>query len=574
MDILLLALPAGLAVIALLVAGFVMVRLYKKTKADEALVRTGLGGPKVILGGGGIILPGLHEVMPVSLKTMSITINGGEGLITNDSRRVDVEALFSMRVAPNAEAIMMAAQSLGANTNNISAIRTLLDGKVQDVMRAIAASMKLMDLHLSRADFQKRVHEALNKELQPNGLELENVSITKLDETPISRLDENNSFDIAGLSARATVIAAQRQERVKTEEAEKLVIAGTQKENRVALLAIQREEETATQKQRLELADLAGNTARRETEINEQTELERQRIVIDRQLKVAEAEILTKQKVDEAEVTARAALEVSRQQRAAEVAASSEMQYRAEANAANARAEAIEAEEKVTTAKVLAIAEREKQVAVLSAEQDAEQRATSIRVQARVEREAAEDQAAAIIARAEAKAQAEKIDADALLERGKAEAAVIAARVEAENQISADIMAHKERMAKIEALPGIISAMVEPARHIESFRVHQISGLNGLTGGGSEGEGARSEGVVDQLFNGMRANAVAMPLLKEIGGQIGINFDGSISDMAGTMIEDAAPALAPVAVTVTGAEEATSEAKAPRKSAPKGTLKA
>lgn len=150
----------------------------------------------------------------------------------------------------------------------------------------------------------------------------------------------------------------------------------------------------------------------------------------------AEAQFL----IRAADIASQQAIELAERLKAAEVAISSERQSQAEAAAAKARAKAIAAAESVNTARILAAAEREKDVAVLVAEQEAEQRVTALRVQARVEREAAEDQAAAVIAKAKADA--------------------IAARVEAENRISPKVMAHKERLAKIEALRAISNSSV------------------------------------------------------------------------------------------------------------------
>lgn len=143
-------LPALILLVALLASGMVLVRLYKKSNPETALVRTGVGGLKVVTGGGVLVVPGLHDLLRVNMKTMTITVNGGEGLITKDSRRVDAEAQFFIRVGSNAQAIAAAAQSLGQNTNDVAAIRSLLEGKVQDTMRAITAGMDLIELHRAR----------------------------------------------------------------------------------------------------------------------------------------------------------------------------------------------------------------------------------------------------------------------------------------------------------------------------------------------------------------------------------------------------------------------------------------
>lgn len=513
---------------AFLVIALILVRLYRRSTQEMALVRTGAGGLKVVMGGGIIVLPGLHDLLRVNMKTMTITVDGGDGLITKDSRRVDAAAQFFIRVAPNADAIARAAQSLGQNTNDLDAIRSLLEGKVQDTMRAITAGMDLIELHQSRASFVQKVQQTLNNDLSPNGLELESVALTKLDETPISKLDENNTFDVTGLRVRAAIVSEQKKQRVSIEESAALEIARTLQANRIQKLEVERAEAEATQKQRIAVSELEATAAREEARIAEETERLREVARIERERGVRKATIEQDQTI-----------QIAEQESKASVALQSEKQSRAEAQAALARAEAITAEEATNTARLTAIAQREKDIEITEAEKEAEKQATSIRVRARVEREAAEDQALAITARARAEAEAIKIAADAELEKGKAEAATIRAKVEAENALSAEVMEFKLRLAKIEALPAIIREMVEPARHIQSFRVNQITGMGGVGHAGlAQGEGSSGDGgVVDQVMAGMQRNAVVMPILTALGKEVGIDFTKGMDGIAAS-VED------------------------------------
>ncbi|MFG6080340.1 flotillin family protein [Paracoccus litorisediminis] len=536
MHLLTLLAPAVILLVALIAIGLVSVRLYRKTTAETALVRTGVGGIKVVTGGGVMVIPGLHDLVRINMKTVAISVDGGDGLITQDSRRVDAVTQFFIRVKNEREMIQAAAQSLGENTNNIDEIQKLINGKVQGVLRSITAGMDLIDLHRKRAEFEQAVKEALNKDLQPNGLELESVALVRLDETPINRLDENNAFDITGLRVRAGALAEQRRERVATEEMTALEIARTQKENRVARLGVEREEKEAAEKQRLEIAQLVADADSKAAAIAEDTTLAQEKARIARERAVREEEIASDKKLREAEIETEKQIEISIQNKAAEIALGSEKQSMSEAKASEARAKSVSAEEAVHTARVLAAAEREKSVAVIEAERGAEQSATKLRVQARVEREAAEDQAASQIALANAEAETARIIAGAIREKGEAEADAISARIEAENKVSPEVMAHKERLAKIEALPKIIAAMVEPAKHIESFRVNQISGIGGATAGGMGGEAGKT-GVMGEMFRGIRENAVALPVLKALGAELGLQLEDGPEAAIATLID-------------------------------------
>ena len=86
---------------ALWVPGLVMIffglaataiSVYRRTAANEALVRTGLGGAQVALNGGMVVYPVVHQVVPVSLETMKLEVErmGQDALITQDNLRVGV----------------------------------------------------------------------------------------------------------------------------------------------------------------------------------------------------------------------------------------------------------------------------------------------------------------------------------------------------------------------------------------------------------------------------------------------------------------------------------------------------
>ena len=105
----------GIIFAVLFIIGMMFARLYKRSSKEVSFVRTGLGGEKVILGGGAFVFPVLHEVIPVNMNTLRLEVKRAEdqALITRDRMRVDVMAEFYVRVKPTAESIATAAQTLG-----------------------------------------------------------------------------------------------------------------------------------------------------------------------------------------------------------------------------------------------------------------------------------------------------------------------------------------------------------------------------------------------------------------------------------------------------------------------------
>ena len=104
--------PALIGVALIAVIGIVFTTLYRRSTRDEAFVRTGLGGKRVVLDGGAVVLPIFHSTARVNLKTLRLQVERtrADSLITKDRLRVDIGAEFYVRVRPDAESIALAAR--------------------------------------------------------------------------------------------------------------------------------------------------------------------------------------------------------------------------------------------------------------------------------------------------------------------------------------------------------------------------------------------------------------------------------------------------------------------------------
>ena len=139
----------GIGFVALLAVGLIISRLYRRSSKEVSFVRTGFGGQRVIMNGGTLVLPVLHDVIPVNMNTLRLEVrrSNDQALITRDRMRVDVLAEFYVRVQPTIESIANAAQTLGQRTMKPEALRELVEGKFVDALRAVAAEMAMEELH-------------------------------------------------------------------------------------------------------------------------------------------------------------------------------------------------------------------------------------------------------------------------------------------------------------------------------------------------------------------------------------------------------------------------------------------
>lgn len=157
---------------------------YRKPGADEAFVRTGLGGPKVIIDGGFVFVPLFHKLTVVSLKTSKLIVQneGAQGALrTLDNLKADIEAAFFVRIAANSDNILNAARTLGQSASNEQAVEDKIKEKLVSGLRSVAATQRLESLLRGRAAFANEVRGHLAPELNHQGLTLESVLIIQID---------------------------------------------------------------------------------------------------------------------------------------------------------------------------------------------------------------------------------------------------------------------------------------------------------------------------------------------------------------------------------------------------------
>lgn len=211
---------AGLAIVALFTIGMIVARLYRRASKEHSFVRTGFGG-RVIMNGGALVFPVLHETIPVNMNTLRLAVNraGDQALITRDRMRVDVVAEFYVRVKPTEEAIADAAQTLGTRTMQPEMLKELVEGKFVDALRSVASEMSMVELHEKRVDLVQKVQQVVSEDLLKNGLELESVLASPgLDQTSMEHFNPNNAFDAEGLTRLTEEIERRKKIRNDIEQ--------------------------------------------------------------------------------------------------------------------------------------------------------------------------------------------------------------------------------------------------------------------------------------------------------------------------------------------------------------------
>jgi uncharacterized membrane protein YqiK len=480
----------GIGIALLIVVSIIatITRLYRKASANMAFVKTGMGGAKVIQDAGAIIFPVVHQVIPVSLETMRLNVErrGTHALITKDNLRVDLSAEFYIKVQPNTEDILQAARSLGGRNVQPDAVSELVQEKLVSALRTVAATKELVELHSKRDEFASSVQQIVTHDLASNGLTLESVTISALDQTDPSQLQERNVFDAQGLRKIAQITMQAKVQRNEIEQESQRLVVEKNVATRKLVLDMERDQAEFEAEQRSKVANVR---AARDREVAEfklaqdeaiaRRDIEKHKAVetseVERQLAVEQAQVAKQialiakfREQETADIVKKQAVEVAERQKEVAVAEKERERAAAQADALAAEADREAAKQKVVTVTVTAEADREAAKRLIAAQQainekkirdqteadvlaytavkqaDAEKEAAEMRYQAKLR--LAEGDAAAAARQAEGERAIKMVDVT--VEREKV--GVEQARVDVERQSLANKQEFEEAALKFE----------------------------------------------------------------------------------------------------------------------------
>ena len=290
---------------------------YRIPKADIALVRTGGAKEKIRITGGLWVNTIIHEIKEISLNTMRIEVirEGPEALITYDFNRGDVEVVFYLKVEPEENDILRAAQALGDKSMTPETVRELIEPKLEGALRSVAAESDIQDLLQKRQEFADKVQTTCGEDLEiQNGLTLETVSIIRVDQTPVETLDAENRFDAVGIRAITEITAEQEREKERIVQEKEVAIVQIEVDARIQKLEAEQQQAWAESDQQKNISIYA---AEREAEtLKFQFEMEQgvQEREYEMKQEVERARITQEQVIQEREIEMNRDIEVARVQ--------------------------------------------------------------------------------------------------------------------------------------------------------------------------------------------------------------------------------------------------------------------
>lgn len=426
-------------IIALILLGALalIIRFYKKAIHGKALVRTGLGGPKVTFDRGLFVVPMVHrlETMDITVKTITIERTGKDGLICKDNMRADIKVAFFVRVNNNVKDVVDVAQSIGCErASDKITLENLFDAKFSEALKTVGKRFEFVELYNSREELKTEIIEIIGRDL--NGYVLDDCAIDYLEQTPMESLKPDNILDAEGIKKITELTSEQMILANEIRRGKEKTITKQDVEARETILELQRQLSEKEEKQKREIANIKDReTAEIRKVSQEQRKIsEAARIDTDEEIEIAqqnkERQVIiatrNKERTDAIEIekiTKDKDLQINERERIVELARI-EKERAIEEERKNIQEvirervmvekAVVQEEERIKDTREFAGADRRKRVAITNAEMLAEQSLVKKLKEAEAEKSAAEFKAKQKLIEADAEFAASGKQADAI----------------------------------------------------------------------------------------------------------------------------------------------------------------
>lgn len=318
---------AGIIIAVILAMILLITTMWKRVPQDKALVITGLK-KRVISGGGGFVVPLLERADKISLENMKIEVRT-DGARTEQGVDIRADGVAVIKVRSDKESILSATEQFntGRESQTVEIIKDTAKDVLEGKLREIISKMTVEEIYKDREKFASQVQEVAAVGLAGMGLELKAFTIRDISDKN-GYLEALGKPRIAEVKKNAAIAEAeaQKETRVKTSESERLgaeakILADTQvaeatKEKELKIQSYREEQETAkakadsayeieknrVAKEVTETAMLVEFTKKeKETEIQTQEALRRERELLATVNKQADAEKYKMEKTADAE---------------------------------------------------------------------------------------------------------------------------------------------------------------------------------------------------------------------------------------------------------------------------------
>ena len=485
---------ATVAVIIVILAVILFATGYVKAAPDTAIIISGMGKRKILIGKAGFRWPFLQRIDKLSLRVFQVDIKTDEAIPTSNFINIRVDGVANLKISSDPELLNRAAEAI-LNMNEANLIRQVQQ-VLQGNMREIIGTVDIKKLVQDRQGVASSVKENVVPDMAKMGIEVVNFNIQSFSDD--NHVIENLGIDnIAQISKDAAIAKANADRDV--------TIAKSNAEEAANRSRVEASQKIIEQNTTLSL---------KESELQQQTDTAKAQA--DAAYKIEEQK--RQQEINIAQINA----EISKRERMVEL-----------------ENREVEIQEKKLAAEINKVADAKKYAAQQEAEADLftrqkaaeaqkfelEKEAEIQKIQAEADKEVKQKAAEALLIEAQAEANAQIAKANAAKEAALAEAQGIEAKGRAEAdaiKAKAEAMKQYGEAATLQlildsgVLPEIVNAYSKPI-------AEAMSQIDSITMYGEGNTAKLTEEITKngtQIFDGLE-KATGLDIKSILAGYLG-----------------------------------------------------
>ncbi len=198
---------AGIIVVFILLA-LVAASRYKKAGPHEALIATGKGGQKIVIGGGMFVMPVIYKLYHLDLQARTVPVQR-DSIYTKNRVPISVSATMTYKIRGEEASVKLAAQALQETKEN--EISEMVQNIAEGAFRDICGKMTPEEINEDREKFQNQVTENVQSHFEKIGIDLIAFIVSHIS-------DKEHYFESLGAPAIAEVTQKARQKRAEADQ--------------------------------------------------------------------------------------------------------------------------------------------------------------------------------------------------------------------------------------------------------------------------------------------------------------------------------------------------------------------
>lgn len=297
-------------VAVLLIALFTVINSYKKVPPNQAMIVYGLGGKRVVQGGGTFVIPGFQNNKTISMMLMSFDVIPAQAMFSRQGIKLNLEAVAQIKIKSDPTAILTASEQFIDRQEQDR--ETIILHSVEGHLRGLIGQLSVESILKTPDEINSKMRETCSEDLDKMGLEVVSFTIKKITDDK-GYIDNMGVPEIERIRRDASIAKAEaeRDIQIKQAEAEKeaSIARANAQQSRVEAETAARAKEAQYEKElNIKQADFKLETEVKKAQADLAYELQQNKIkqsLVTEQVRITQMEAEANKTVREIEVELR-----------------------------------------------------------------------------------------------------------------------------------------------------------------------------------------------------------------------------------------------------------------------------